>query len=134
VGDCRIVPVATYELRTTFNAVTFTEAFEIGTINKPGDRYYGDVVGIGTGDLPPLVGFTPPNGAVNVTDVQAFLLTVQGSTSPSVPTIWVDLHGLDDGGAPNYILNVGDLQNILFGLDSQPYIQSPQHLDPADCP
>ncbi|MHC4696064.1 MAG: hypothetical protein ACYTFA_04895, partial [Planctomycetota bacterium] len=127
-------PAATYRLRSTVNEVLFSDASEFGTIEKPGTWYYGDVVGVGTGALPPEPGFTEPNGAVNVSDVQAFLLTVQGPTSPSVHTTWVDLHGLGDGVPPNFILNVSDLQRILWGIDGQQYLDAPEHLDPADCP
>ncbi|MHC4697308.1 MAG: M1 family metallopeptidase, partial [Planctomycetota bacterium] len=125
LADCAIVPVATYELRTTWDAATFSDSLEIGTILKPLSWHYGDVVGVGTGDLPPLVGFTPPNGAVNVSDIQAFLLTVKGSSSPSVPITWVDLHGLGVGSPPNFILNVSDLQRILWGIDGQLWIDAP---------
>jgi hypothetical protein len=89
--------VATYEIRATVDGIVFTDPLEVATIHKPGNGWYRDVVGIGTGHLPPEPGFTGPNGAVNVTDVQAFLLTVQGPTSPSVHTTWVDLHGLGVG-------------------------------------
>jgi hypothetical protein len=134
VGDCEIVPAATFEIWATSDGAIFADPREIPTIHKPGARYYGDVVGFGTGDLPPLPGFTPPNRVVNVSDVQAFLLTLQGPTSPSVHTTWVDLHGLGDGSPPNFILNVADLQRILWGIDGQQYLDSPEHLDPADCP
>ncbi|MHC4695371.1 MAG: hypothetical protein ACYTFA_01365, partial [Planctomycetota bacterium] len=134
VGDCYIVPVATYEIRATMDGVAFTAPLEVGTIHKPGNRYYGDVVGFGTGDLPPLPGFTPPNGVVNVSDVQAYLLTVHSSSTPSVHTTWVDMHGLGEGSPPNFILNVSDLQRILFGLAGQRYTDTPNQLDPADCP
>jgi hypothetical protein len=134
VGDCEIVPVATYEIWATMDGIVFTDPMEVATIHKPGTRYYGDVVGMGTGELPPLPGFTPPNGAVNVTDVQAFILTVQGTSSPSVHTTWVDLHGLGLGSPPNFILNVSDLQRILFGIEGVPYADTPGQLDPEDCP
>ncbi len=134
VGDCKIIPVATYELRATADGVAFTAPLEVGTIGKPGINHYGDVVGDGTGDLPPLPGFTPPNLVVNVTDVQAVLLSIQGPSSPSAHTTWVDLHGLGDGVPPNYILNVADLQRVLWGIAGQHYLESPEHLDPGDCP
>jgi hypothetical protein len=136
VGDCEIVPVATYQIRATWDGIEFTVPLEVATIKQPDPRYYGDVVGIGTGDLPPVPGFTPPNGVgvVNVTDVQAFILTVQGDATPSTHTTWVDLHGLGDGSPPNFILNVSDLQQILFGIEGQQYTDSPVNLNPADCP
>ena len=121
VGDCEIVPAATFEIRATPNGVAFADPLEVPTIHRPGVRYYGDVVGVGTGNLLPRPGFTPPDRIVNVTDVQAFLMTAEGDATPSTPTAWVDLHGIGVGGPPNYILNVSDLQRILFGLAGQRY-------------
>jgi hypothetical protein len=135
IGDCETVPVATYEIWITSDGATFTDPVELATIRRPGDRWwYGDVVGMGTGALPPLPGFTGPNGVVNVTDVQAFLLTFQGPSTPSAHKTWVDMHGLGEGSPPNFILNVSDLQRILFGLAGLRYTDTPNQLDPGDCP
>jgi hypothetical protein len=134
VGDCEVIPVASYAMRATLDGVIFSAPLELATIKKPGTRYYGDVVGMGTGDLPPLPGFTGPNGAVNVTDVQAFLLTKKGPLSPSTHTTWVDMHGLEEGSPPNFILNVSDLQRILFGIEGFTYTTTPGQLNPEDCP
>jgi len=106
--------------------------WEFGTIAKPGARHYGDVVGVGTGDLRPLPGFTPPNGVVNVVDVQAYILTVQGTSLPSAHVTWIDLHGEGVGSPPNYVLNVADLQRIKFGFAGQRYTETPEQLDPGD--
>jgi len=134
VGDCEMVPVATYEFRATPDEILFSDPWEAGTIAKPVGLHYGDAVGEGTGELPPSPGFTPPNGVANVTDVQAYVLTSQGASTPSAHYTWVDLHGADDGSPPNGILNVSDLQRILFGFAGQTYTQTPQQLDPANCP
>jgi len=134
VGDCEIVPVATYQLRSTVDGVEFSDAITLATIHKPGPRYYGDVVGVGTGKLPPLSGFTPPTGVVNVTDVQAYILKFQGPSSPNAHATWVDLHGDGPGSPPDFIINVSDLQRIKFGFQGQRYTNAPDHLNPADCP
>jgi hypothetical protein len=134
VADCEIVPVATYGIRATVDGVILSDPLEVGTILKPGTWYYGDTVGEGTGELPPALGFTPPNGVVNVTDVQAYILSVQGDSSPSAPVSWVDLHGPGDGSPPNFILNVSDVQRIKFGQQGQQYTDAPDQLAPADCP
>ena len=47
---------------------------------------------------------------------------------------WVDLHGLGDGVPPNFLLNVADLQRVLWGIGGQQYLDSPEHLSPFDCP
>ncbi|UCE58451.1 MAG: hypothetical protein JSU63_13525 [Phycisphaerales bacterium] len=134
LSDCEIIPVATYAIRATVDAINFTDPLAVGTIIRPGVWFYGDTVGVGTGALPPDPGFTAPNQIVNVNDVTAYLLTAHGDTTPSAHTTWVDLHGLDAGVAPNYILNVSDLQRILFGLEGQRYDDASDQLDPADCP
>jgi hypothetical protein len=134
LGDCEVVPAATYLLRATTDGVTFSDALELPTIHRPGALYYGDVVGEGIGDLPPLPGFTPPNGVVNVTDVQAYSLTAQGDSTPSAHTTWIDLHGLGSGSPPNFILNVSDLQRIKFGFQGTEYTGTPEQLLPMDCP
>ncbi|MFQ5591743.1 MAG: M6 family metalloprotease domain-containing protein [Phycisphaerae bacterium] len=134
IGDCEVVPAATYHIAASADTVTFGSPLVVATIRRPGARFYGDTVGQGTGDLPPLPGFTAPNGVVNVTDVQAYILTAQGSSSPSAHTTWVDLHGLGDGTPPNFILNVSDLQRIKFGFEGREYVATPGQLNPADCP
>ncbi|UCE59028.1 MAG: M28 family peptidase [Phycisphaerales bacterium] len=135
VGDCEIGPAATFEIRSTPCGELFVEnLLEVGTILRPFPHYYGDTVGMGTGELPPLPGFTPPDQIVNVNDVTAYLLTAEGDATPSVHETWVDLHGLEDGTVPNYTLNVSDLQRILFGLEGQEFTDSPDQLDPFDCP
>ncbi|UCE59197.1 MAG: hypothetical protein JSU63_17355 [Phycisphaerales bacterium] len=134
VSDCEIVPVATYEVWATTDGAAFFNPREVATIQRPGVWYYGDTVGEGTGELPPRAGFTPPNGIVNVTDVHAYILTADGPTTPSALVPWVDLHGLGYGCPPNFILNVSDLQRILFGLEGQEYTDTAYQLDPADCP
>lgn len=66
--------------------------------------------------------------------MQAFILTDQGPSSPSVHTTWVDLHGLGAGSPPNFVLNVSDLQRIKFGFQGQRWTDAPDQLDPGDCP
>jgi len=133
-GDCEVAPTSTYEIRSTLDGETFAEPLVVATIGKPWRGYYGDVVGWGTGKLPPLAGFTPANGIVNASDIQAFLLTVQGPSSPSAHPTWMDLHGDGAGCPPNFILNVSDLQRIKFGFQGQRFADSPDHMNPADCP
>jgi hypothetical protein len=133
VGDCEIIPVATYSLRATADGITFTDSLVIGTIRKPESRHYGDVAGA----VDSVTGqYTPPDGFVNVVDVQVHLHTVQNYPvgSPYVHRTWVDLHGLDPGTAPNYIINVSDLQRTIFAFEGRTYTQTPDQLDPGDCP
>ncbi len=134
IGDCEIVPLATYGIRATSDLVILGSPLGVATIHKPGALFYGDVVGEGTGDLPPLPGFTGPNRVVNITDVLAYKKTLQGPSSPSAHMTWVDLHGLGDGSPPNFILNVSDLGRILFGFAGKEYADTPGQVNPEDCP
>ncbi len=129
VGDCEIVPVATFELRATDDAVIFSDPLVVGTIRRPGPRYHGDVVGVSTGD-----GFTPPQGVVNIVDIQAQKFTVVGM--PGAPHLtWTDVHGIGVGSPPNFIANVSDLQQLLIAFMGKTYLESnPDHRNPADCP
>ncbi|UCE61718.1 MAG: hypothetical protein JSU63_08210, partial [Phycisphaerales bacterium] len=70
IGDCQIIPVATYRVRSTMDGVIFSDPLMLGTIERPDPWYYGDTVGIGLGQPAPF-GFSVPNGIVNVNDVQA---------------------------------------------------------------
>jgi hypothetical protein len=111
----------------------FSDALEVATIGKPDIWHYADIAGVvdsGTGE------YLPPDGFVSVNDVQALLLTMKNypNGTPFVHRTWADLTGLDPGNPPNYILNVADLQRVLFGFGGMPYTWTPNQLDPADCP
>ncbi|UCE59403.1 MAG: M1 family metallopeptidase [Phycisphaerales bacterium] len=139
ISGCAITPVATYAVSAcaTPTGDVCGEPLIIGTISKP-DRNYGDVVGVVD---PATNEFTPPNGIVNVTDVSGYLLTnanwadASGLPKPQAHWTWFDLHG---EGPPNYrpqgILSVGDLSEILFGIEGDPFAASGGNVDPSGCP
>jgi len=130
VGDCEIVPVATYVLRATRDEVEFSDPLEVSTINKPGPLFHGDVVGEATETE-----YTPPQGVVNISDVQATLFNMQGN--PIAPhKTWTDVTGLGGGAPPNFLINISDVQQILKGGQGDTYLESNLGLnvDPADCP
>jgi len=139
VGDCEIIPVATYEIRACLppNGAVCSNPLTIGTINQPfiapGFRgNYGDVAG-------PVVGteFTPPDGIGNIGDVSAYVLTSQNygtANTPQTHPTWVDLNGLGTGSPPQYILNVSDLGQILKALQGNKWTDDPGNLNPASCP
>jgi len=141
VADCEIVPVATYQIRATTDEVIFSEPLVIGTVPQPlvAGYYYADVVG----PVDPItLEYTPPDGYVNVTDISGYLFANQAR--PKAPhTTWVDLHGVADYQCgdpptgcivPQQILNVSDLQTIIFGYQGQTYDQTPGQVAPGDCP
>ncbi|UCE62004.1 MAG: hypothetical protein JSU63_09815, partial [Phycisphaerales bacterium] len=70
IGDCEIIPAATYAIRSSMDGLILGEPLVLGTIERPDPWYYGDTVGIGLGQPAPF-GFSVPNGIVNVNDVQA---------------------------------------------------------------
>jgi hypothetical protein len=141
VGDCEMIPVATYEVRACSapDGAVCSDPLTIGTIAQPfvapGFRgNYGDVVGPVdgvTGD------FTPPDNVTNVVDVSGYTLTKQNYGTPNKPQThptWVDLHGLGAGQPPQYILNVSDLGQVLKAFAGGSWTDDPGNLTPGQCP
>ncbi len=153
IGDCEIIPVATYEIRACAppDGMVCSDPLTIGTIAQPfvspGFRgNYGDVAGPVEGTAPDLY-FTLPDGITNVIDVSAYILTKQNYGTANVPQThptWVDLHGLGDGNPPqppppngnppNYILNVSDLQQIVKAFVGDAWTDDPGNMNPGQCP
>jgi hypothetical protein len=106
VGDCEMVPVATYAIRacTPPDGTICSAPLTIGTIAQPfispGFRgNCGDVVGPVIG-INPEYYFTPPDGFVTVVDITGYVLTKQNygtANKPQAHPTWIDLHGLGDG-------------------------------------
>ncbi len=120
VGDCAIVPAATYEIRATLDDATFSDPVEIRTIAQPAPKYWGDVVGEFGGTE-----WSAPNGVVNMDDVMAGVQEFkQLETAP--PLTWVDL----DPEVPNGVLNFTDIFQIVQGFKGGPY----PFRSPAECP
>ncbi len=141
IGDCEIIPVATYEMRACAppDGVLCSDSLTIGTIEQPfvspGFRgNYGDAVGpVDTITEE----FTPPDGITNIVDVSAYILTKQNYGTPNKPQThptWVDLHGLGDGQPPQYILNISDLGQILKALAGDAWTDDPGNMNPGQCP
>ncbi len=152
IGDCQIVPAATYAIYycDPVNPTICSDgsADEYCTpplppplfatqplpFNAPGTRgSYGDVVGPVTPDAK----FAPPDGIANVVDLVGYVLTGQNWGTPNLPQAhptWIDLHGLGAGNPPNYILNVSDLTQIMFGLQGIPWANGSGNLQPGECP
>jgi len=135
---CEIIPAVVYEIRAIDLATGGPSVpLTIGTIPKP-DLQYGDCVGEVAGGQ-----FTPPQGVVNVTDLQAYLISNKGGFGGTAPvhTTWVDLHGLSldicPSGTcviPQQILNVSDMQLIRFGMQGDKYVDTPGQENPGNCP
>ena len=120
VGDCAIVPAATYEIRATRDGTTLSDPLEISTIAQPGSKYWADVVGEFDG-----AEWAAPNGVVNMDDVMAGVQKFkQLDTAP--PLTWVDL----DPEVPNGVLNFTDIFQIVQGFKGAEY----PFRAPAACP
>ncbi len=134
IGDCEILPVASYELRACLppDGSVCSDPFTIGTIQKPGPYYYGDVAG--SSDLEDPDRFTPPDGIVNIHDLKAYLSTKRyygtGQGLMAHPT-WVDLEG--EGSVPQYVINAADLQQIKEAAMGRPYTKSAVNRQPGEC-
>lgn len=119
IGDCRIVPVATYELSATVTGDVFSAPLALSTIVQPTPKFWGDTVGDFSG------AWSGPNGIVNVSDFFAAVQKFQGI--PSAPhATWVDVH--DE--TPNGVVNFSDIFWIVkaFLGDAYPFVY------PENCP
>lgn len=125
VGDCEIVPVATYEVRGIIlgfdeeNPDHFSPSREISTIPQPGAKFWADVAGELLGS------WTPPNGVTNFQDVFSILQTF--SVDPfAPPKTWTDLHP----ETPNRIVNIDDVLQAILAFQGFSYPWS----QPSNCP
>jgi hypothetical protein len=144
IGDCPTVPCVTYHVYACdpMDIDICSEPLEIATQRFPvlarpiAYPLYGDVTG---GMVQPGPEVLPPDGYVNVSDLQVTVLTIinyGGPNKPQAHPTWVDLHGLGTGIPPNYILNVADLQAVyVYALTKTlPWVNTQEGLDPQDCP
>ncbi len=137
IGDCEIVPCVTYKVYACdpIAPEVCSDPLVVETTRRPNVMpHYGDVAG----NVTPELVFEPPDGYTNVTDITAFLLTIQNWGTPNLPQAhptWVDLHGTGVGIPPNYILGVSDLTMIQRAfINNWPYENSMGGLAPGACP
>lgn len=112
LGDCEIVPEATYRLIAEAEGVqgTAQAPATVGTAARPWPKFWADCVGSFSGS------WSGPNGLVNVDDVTAAIHRFQGvATAP--PVTWVDVHP----EVPNFLVNFADIQLIVLGFIGEPY-------------
>ena len=161
LGDCAIVPVASYALRAITagasedEAVNFSEALAVDTIAKPGTNFWADAVGAlgyfcdgdeGNPGCDPLDNTCPagqpceatwpgPDGSINFCDVNAAVFAFARRPGTVWPHwTWVDIHG-DDSGDPT----IDPPNTNLNFSDIQQMVLAFQgnpypFSDPADCP
>jgi len=152
VGDCEVVPRATYGVRAVdMSSGEQSTDLTLGTIPRPGTNYWADAVGslqaVCSLSLTPCMdssecsggescGIYPgPDGVTNFDDVGAAVKAFQkvpGTVWPD--TTWMDIHGDDFGDAsidpPNFVINFADIQPMVMAFQGYPYPFS----DPGDCP
>lgn len=126
VGDCEIVPAATYQLRGMLQganssvAANFSAPRSLNTVPEPFPKKWGDVAGQFF-----FVSWTPPDGICNFNDVVAALERFTGD--PEAPHVtWVDVH--DE--VPNFLLNITDVFLIVKAFQGNEY----PFTDPGACP
>ncbi len=120
VSDCEVVPAASYNILATQDAVVFSSPLSAQTTPHPLGKDWGDVTAGFNG-----ISWEQPDGFANVNDVLAVLATITGAAGAPSRT-WTDLHN----ETPNYIVNVGDVQQAVFGAAGNLYSYSA----PANCP
>lgn len=126
VGDCEVIPAASYELIAQEGLCDSLVSLELMTADKPSGKYWGDVVGSFNGSE-----WSPPNGFANVQDVQAILAAI--GQVPGAPALTVcDLASVSiSDSCLNGLINVGDLFMAVRAVSGDLY---PFHADPLLCP
>ncbi|MHC4697657.1 MAG: hypothetical protein ACYTFA_13045, partial [Planctomycetota bacterium] len=138
VGDCEIVPVASYEVRACLppDGTVCSDPLTIGTIRKPRYCHYGDVCGGPYTDPDTWEQwFLPPDGWANWNnEVDAYVFTKWNygteQTLLAHPT-WLDLEGA--GPVPQYVINAADLYQIAMGTSGFQYTRSAVNRQPGEC-
>ncbi|MBI4717150.1 MAG: hypothetical protein HY763_05040 [Planctomycetes bacterium] len=132
VGDCEIVPVATYTIAATADGVTFSAPLTVGTIPQPVPKLWGDTVGQFGVQNPGM--WDPPNGVVNVNDFVAAMEKFQNPGTNRVHMTVVDVVG---AGLPGFEAclnetgNIADVFNIIKAFQGNAY---PFTTNPGACP
>ncbi len=145
IGDCEVVPVATYEIRACAppDGAVCGEPLVIGTIRQAqhgvsSQANFGDLAGRRPDNVQP---YPPPNGVTNVEDMQALKLTLAhwpAKNTPQIHVTWADLSGdgVTIGNPPQYIPNVSDLGVLLQALSPNETWRGAHghNRNPNDCP
>ena len=123
LGDCEVVPAASYAVQPTCDGVVFADPLQVSTIAQPippPHRWWADVVGAKVE-----ASWSPPEGFVNTHDIQAAIPTFE--KTPGAPHwTWVDL----EEEVPNAVINMTDIQLIILAFEGAPFPFSA----PGECP
>ncbi len=127
VGDCPVIPLASYEIEATTDGVVFSDPLPIVTISQPGaGKFWGDTVGSFDG-----FEWSGPNGLVNANDFLAALQTFQ--LLPQGPSFSVvDVQSVSSiDPCLNRIVNIADVFLLLQAFQGNTY---PFTTNPGSCP
>jgi len=123
VGDCEIIPAATYEVRGCLppDAAICGDPLVVPTVRQ---AWLSPDTRANFGDLPrvpesPGGPYGDPDGQINVSDVQTLQLTgmnFPGANEPQLHVTWADLHGNGTGAPPQFYVNATDLLILLKSL------------------
>ncbi len=119
IGDCPVVPAAHYDLLASPDGEVFSTPLALSTIDRPGARFWCDVVGSFIDDV-----WTQPNGVVNFDDTYAAILGFQGAPNAAH---WTRLDVEPE--RPNAIVNINDVFQIILAFQGDPY----PYIAPAAC-
>lgn len=120
ITDCAIVPAQNYEVQALHCACQATALALLSpptttptTPDPTGGAVWGDCTG---GFSAQTSSWLPPNGVMNVADIQAAVIRFQNPPAgPPLP--WVDIHG----DTPNALINVSDIQQFVLAFQGQAY-------------
>lgn len=127
VGDCEIMPVASYEVRGSSDGVAMTPPLLVQTIDLPtAGKFWGDVAGVNAGPT-----WTPPNQFSNVQDVLAVLSFITNAASkPTFEAVNVSAISSTDS-CLNAFVNTADVLQVVRAAAGEAY---PFATNPATCP
>ncbi|MCH8147897.1 MAG: hypothetical protein IH987_07870, partial [Planctomycetes bacterium] len=121
---CPIIPTTTYRIQAEVDG-TLSAGTLLDTQAKPGDRWFGDIVGRYTGPngSPPNV-WTAPNGVVNIDDAYAGIKTLNNPLQLSATHLSVaDTHPVLNGTQINRNASINDELIVILGLQGKTYGQ-----------
>ena len=133
VGDCEIIPVASYEIRASRDAIAFTNPHPVNTIALPSanNKLWGDVCGINNGTE-----WSPPNQFTNVNDVLALLAFISGAAIRPQFTV-ANLQAISSADSClNAFVNTADVQVSVRAIAGDSYgpPATGKIINPALCP
>jgi len=128
VGDCEIMPVATYEVRASADGTVFSPPLALSTIPLPAlnTKLWGDVAGINDGSQ-----WTAPNQFTNVQDVVALLAYItNAAVKPEFQRANLEAVSAADPCLNNFV-NTADVFIVVQAVAGGAY---PFTTNPATCP